>query len=212
MYKILNNFDYRQHELAKNGINVEFIIIDDSNIDSNDNFIKSFTELVFWIHYVNGDNSYADSVIKGFNYCDSFGVCDIIIMMDVDHPVNKIPEMIELLKENDVVIGYDLNSNKERLVTKFLCNAFLSLGLNQPTCGFIGFNKKILKNVYYWKAKSKYDIFHVELIKMIKNKGYNIGQIPFYSNATHNYNMKRYIRWLKDFFILCIHNILGYYS
>ncbi len=48
---------------------------------------------------------------------------------------------------------------------------------------------------------------------MCVNKKLNIGELSFDgSNVKHNYNFKRYIKWLFDFYNVFICNMLGYYS
>lgn len=192
-----------------------------SFVDDSDKYEKGFLESIlafqpFKYRFLGGVGNYGDSLIKGML---RGGEYDKLIIMDIDHPVNRIINVINMLNRYDVVIGYDMNQGLTRKVTNWLCNTILGLNLNHPTCGFIGFNSYVTrliddKNIHFWFASSKRDIVHVEWINASRKKGLKIGEIKFNtlgSGITHDYSIKRSIRWLWDFFLLWLKDWIGLY-
>ncbi len=212
--EIKEEFSIERNIAIFNGYDIRFMIVDDTN---NDDIKKEISDCK-WIDYIKGEGNYGDSVIKGIIKSCIYKP-DKIIMMDADHPYYLLYDMIQLLNIHDVVIGSDYYSNKERYVTKFLCEKLLGIKVSHPTCGFIGFNNYVIddelgsRNIKWWCAKSKYDVIHLEFLKMCVNKNLNIGELSFDgSNVKHNYNFKRYIKWLFDFCNVLICNMLECYS
>jgi hypothetical protein len=181
----------------KTEIRIAFLIVDDSKIEEYKS-LERYLSMYKWARCIKGDGGYKNSVVYGII---SSLECkpDSIIIMDADHPHDKIIKMINSLIDNDVVIGYDSTNNIQRKVTNYLCNGILKMDLSHPTCGFWGFNLNVMNKIKPWKVKSGYDVSHVEWLLTARREGLKIGQVPFISNVEHGYNIKRYFRWLYDF-------------
>jgi len=192
-----------------------------SFVDDSDKYEEGFLESIlafqpFEYRFLKGVGDYGGSLTWGML---RGGEYDKLIIMDIDHPINRIINMINMLDRYDVVIGYDMNQGITRKVTNWLCNTILGLNLNHPTCGFIGFNSYVTRliderNINFKHASSKRDIVHVEWINAVKTKGLKIGEVKFNTlgtDITHNYSVKRSIRWLWDFFLLWLKDCIGTY-
>jgi hypothetical protein len=189
--------------LYNNKYNVNFRIIDDTPDNSLLELIRETR-----ITYMKGNGNYGDSLISGMLRADGMGNFNKMIIMDIDHPFDKIPDMIDMLDTYDVVIGNDINENKERYVTKFILKRLFGIDFPHPTCGFMGFNHDIIgyktitdATLSWFYAKSKRDVVHVEFLYMAIKKKLKIGVLDFnttHLNIKHNYSIKRSLIWLKD--------------
>jgi len=184
--------------------NIIFNIIDDTPDNSIIDIIKDCPR----IFYHKGNGNYGDSLITGIMRGGFNSHYNKLIIMDIDHPFNKIFEMINMLDDYDIVIGCDLNENKERIVTKYILKKLFGIDMPHPTCGFMGFTSEVLgyntinnKTIPFWHTDSKRDIVHVELLYMGIKKKLNIGILDFDttgSNIRHNYSIHRNLIWLND--------------
>lgn len=193
--ELYNRFDlYRIVLRLYGGYNIKIIFVDDTPNDD----IKKISDSVSWFEYIDGKGSYGESVkyglIRNIN-------SDVVVMMDADHPITYLSSMLNMLEKYDVVVGIEDKENKERFVTKFLCNKIMKINLEHPTCGFIGFNNDSINKIKFYKILSTYDVSHVELLHMCRKNNMNIGELKFtpYRDITHSYNIKRYFKWLWDF-------------
>jgi glycosyltransferase involved in cell wall biosynthesis len=125
------------------------------------------------------------AIKKGWN---SFPA-DYLIFMDADlaTDLKHLPELIEKLKENDLVIGtrYHKNSQTKRtlkrnllsIVYNHLARLILSLPFSDFQCGFKG-----LRHETWLKIKplilSNQMSFDTEIIALTKHFGYKIAELP----------------------------------
>jgi hypothetical protein len=196
--KLMTWYTEKESDLKnKTEIRIVFLIVDDSDMGEYKK-LERHLSMYKWARCIEGDNGYKNSVVYGIISSLKFKP-DSIIVMDADHPYNSLIKMIRSLMDNDVVVGCDDTNNIQRVVTNFLCNKLLKMGLNHPTCGFWGFNMNVINKIKPWKVKSDYDVSHVEWLLRSRREGLKIGQVPFISYVKHGYNIKRYFRWLYDF-------------
>lgn len=198
--KLMDNIHYHLNTYMRN---YSWLIVDDTPDDSIKEMIEHSA-----IHYRKGNGNYGTSLIVGMMHSGFNGDYNKLIIMDIDHPFDKIPEMVDMLDKYDMVIGNDLNGNKERNVTKNILSFFFDIDVPHPTCGFMGFTSEVIgyktmtnKTISFFLALSKKDIVHVELLYMGIKKKLNIGILDFdttNTNIKHNYSMFRYVIWLKD--------------
>ena len=201
IYKLMNWFTDVKHDNEVNKKDkIGFLIVDDSEAEEYYR-LEQYLSMYKWAKCIGGDNGYKDSIVLGIIFSLPHKP-DSIIVMDADHPHDKIFEMIKSLKHNDVVVGYDDTNNIQRMVTNLLCNKILKMDLKHPTCGFWGFNLNVLDAIKPWKVKSGYDVSHVEWLLSARREKLKIGQVPFISHVQHGYNIKRYVRWLYDFMMI----------
>jgi hypothetical protein len=180
---------------------IKMVFVDDT--EYNYERTREYIGLYGYAYYIRGSGNYGASIIKGMQFGYEELEADKIIIMDIDHPRHFLINMINMLDEHDLVIGSDLNMSLKRRFTRLMCSMFLGIKVSHPTCGFLGFNSDIVDKLEPWKAKSSYDIFHVELLKKAWDLNLTIGEVNFNTlgtDITHNYNIRRYVKWLVDFF------------
>jgi UDP-N-acetylglucosamine---dolichyl-phosphate N-acetylglucosaminyltransferase len=155
------------------------IAVDDGSTDNSYNCITSNKKVILLKHQLNKGKGRALNTGFKTSFTDNF---DITITLDADlqHPPEEIPNFVEALNHNDIVIGNrlgDLSSMPvQRILSNKLSSGLLSLktGLKiiDSQCGFRGFRTKILKNILPhfsgYEAES-------EMLILAARKNYNIG-------------------------------------
>ncbi len=146
---------------------VDCIIAVDDGSDDNSISKISNNEKVFLIkNIVNRGKGYSLNVgfRKSIELNSHF---TITLDADLQHPPEYIPEILEKLKENDVVIGNRLNDFKNMPLQRILSNKLTSALLTLKTknkivdsqCGFRGYRTKILNSIipkfYGFEAESE---------------------------------------------------------
>ena len=143
--------------LQKENIQSELIIVDDNSPDGTAEAArKAAGENPVRVAVRKNHKGLATAVVRGFELAKG----NILVVMDADlsHPVDKLPELIRPLTEQnfDAVVGsrYIDGGGIQgwSLSRKIVSSAggFLARGLttlSDPTSGFIAFKKELLKNV-----------------------------------------------------------------
>ena len=213
LFDFIHNIESLRMDLNRYDADLKVYIVDDTIEGSKlyQHVINSrkFKEIDF-ITRIRGVGNYGKSIILGFIHAVHD---DIVILMDIDHPLDLIPHMvISILHESDMVIGQDVNGNSERVVTKFICDNLFGIKLAHPTCGFMAFRgDALLYKIPFYDAESKRDIIHLEFILMAMRNNLKISTRNFCtkdSNIKHNYNVKRNMLWLIDAFKMKIYDVI----
>lgn len=137
-------------------INGEIIVVDDDSPDGTADLAKAYSEdHPVRVHVRKGRRGLSDAVIDGFNIARG----DICVVMDADlsHPVKKIPEMIGPIIGNECdvtvgsrkipgggTVGWPIYRHIISSVAGFLARGVTNL--SDPTSGFMGVRKSIVKN------------------------------------------------------------------
>lgn len=138
-------------------INYEIIVVDDNSPDNTASVAKEFSEKYPVKVFVRKtDRGLSKSVIKGFELAEG----EICVIMDADlsHPVEKIPEMIKPVIQNecDATVGSRNIPGGgfadwpfiRRIISKIA--GFIAKGvtsLSDPTSGFMAVRKSIVDNL-----------------------------------------------------------------
>lgn len=131
--------------------------------------------------------------IEGFQYLLK-GDSDAIGQMDADfsHPPEKIIEILEALKNNDIAIGSRYvpgGSLDERWPLwrkglssfgNFYARTILNLPLRDVTAGYRMFNRHVLQNMPLHRVRSNGYIFQVEMSYVAHKLGFTFKEIPIY--------------------------------
>ena len=139
------------------GMEGEIIIIDDNSPDGTSEVATRLAgDYPLRVHVRKNERGLATAVMEGFELASG----DICIVMDADlsHPVEKIPEMVRPIMENqcDATVGsrYTRGGGCEswpfirRFISKF--SGLLARGLTRltdPTSGFMAIRKAVLNSV-----------------------------------------------------------------
>lgn len=117
---------------------------------------------------------------------------DYIFEMDADfsHDPRKLPEMLEAIKDADVIIGSRYQHGQVNVVNWPMSRLFLSYGANiyaraitglpvfDATAGFKCFRRKVLETIDLAAIKSNGYSFQIEMNVRAWKRGFRIKEIP----------------------------------
>ncbi|MBI5286008.1 MAG: glycosyltransferase, partial [Deltaproteobacteria bacterium] len=147
--------------------------------------------------------------IDGFKYALNNGV-EYIFQMDADlsHDPAELPTFLEILRDNDLVIGSRYKGGirvlnwgfKRLLLSKFATvyvNFVTGLPVTDATSGFKGFRRKVLEDIDLDRIISDGYAFQIETTYMAYKKGFKIGEAPIVFEDRHagTSKMSRKIIW-----------------
>ena len=171
-------------EIFRFNPNSEIIIVDDNSTDDTQNIIrnKNMQNIKLICRESRG---LASACLTGLLYAN----CENICWIDSNLPdlAKKIPQMIQNLREDNVVImsryvdgGADLRSKKRILTSKiinFFCRLILKSRIKGYTSGIFAIKKKILINVSpicYGHGE-----YFIEFIYKASKLNYKIIELPY---------------------------------
>jgi len=145
------------------------------------------------------------SLIEGLNLAWFTYDCDIVVTMDVDHPIEGIPKLIKNLRGKDVCVGFEQGGwIFSRKIANGLAKTFLVGDVHHPTCGFVAWKKEMLKEIPWKHVKSKWDAIHIELLFWAWKRGAKFGEAEFREvKKKRKYGLIRHLSWLVSFLRLC---------
>ncbi|MDC0035102.1 polyprenol monophosphomannose synthase [Chloroflexi bacterium] len=182
--------------------NTHVLIVDDDSPDGTSEIAEIFAE----------NNKYSVAFLRrnakeglGTAYKDGFQeilrrICGkeaFVVQMDADlsHNPAYLPEMISMLRENDVVVGsrYYLDGGavkKWSLYRKILSSGanrlirlMSGLAVNDCTSGFKIFRSKVLKNIAWDDIRCVGFGFQIEVAMECQIKGFTVKECPIIFNA-----------------------------
>jgi len=175
---------------------VQLLVVDDNSPDGTgeiaENLSKEYAECINVLHRT-GKKGLGSAYIEGFQKALDLGA-DVIVQMDADfsHPPEKVPELIESLKESDVALGSRYIpggqlDNKWPLWRKGLsafgnlyAKSILQLPVNDATGGFRAWRKETLLGMPLERIRSNGYAFQVEMLFVAQRMGYSFSEVPFY--------------------------------
>jgi dolichol-phosphate mannosyltransferase len=168
------------------------LIVDDSSPDGTAEIVKNlqsnYPNLFLEIREVK--NGLGKAYLFGFKWALDRKY-ETIVQMDADmsHHPKEIPAMIDLLKENDLVIGSRyingvsvINWPLERLFLSFGANIYSRVVTGMPikdaTGGFKVWSAKVLKSISLDEVKSSGYSFQIEMNFRCWHKGFKLVEHP----------------------------------
>lgn len=128
--------------------------------------------------------------IEGFKYALNNGV-KYLFQMDADfsHDPAVLPNFLDMLKDNDLVIGSRykggvrvLNWDFKRLLLSKFATLYVKIITGLPvtdaTSGFKGFSRKVIESIDLDRIMSDGYSFQIEMTYIAYKKGFKIGEIP----------------------------------
>ncbi|MBI1970500.1 glycosyltransferase family 2 protein [Candidatus Woesearchaeota archaeon] len=167
--------------------NCEIIIVDDGSTDSTKSVVQQLIQQYPSAKLI----SYPENKGKGNAVREgvsaSKGKYVLFIDADGSIPPEEIPNMVQKLKEHQVVVGsrrIDVSKVKTSPLRKFtgvMFNAYVNLlfriDIYDNLCGFKGFEKSIAKALFSDLQSMRW-IFDVELFYKIKKNNYTLYHLP----------------------------------
>lgn len=171
---------------------LEILIVDDNSPDGTANYIEELMHSNSRIHLIkrSGKLGLGTAYLEGFKYALKNNY-DYIFEMDADfsHDPNEIKNFLEVIKENDLVLGSRyingvrvLNWPMRRLLLSFFASVYTKVITGMPvrdaTGGFKCFRRKVLESIDLDKVKSNGYSFQIEMTFKAYAKGFKIQEIP----------------------------------
>lgn len=210
-YNEKDNIENLVSDILKLNLDFNITIVDDNSPDGTgeiaDELAKKHPE-VNVIHRKE-KSGIGPAYIEGFKYALSNGV-EYIFQMDADfsHDPAELPTFLEILRDNDLVIGTRYKGGvrvlnwdfKRLLLSKFATiyvNLITGLSVTDTTSGFKGFRRKVLESIDLNRIMSDGYSFQIETTYIAYKKGFKIGEAPivFVDRHAGTSKMSRKIIW-----------------
>ena len=193
-YNEADNIDELITQLLALPVNLGVIVVDDNSPDGTGQKAEQWSQReIGRIHVVHrpGKLGLGTAYISGFRLALDKLDARRIMTMDADfsHNPRYIPAMIELSKQNDVVIGSryvagggSLNCTRKRIWLSKLANltarALLGLQARDTTAGFRLYHRHVLETIPLEQVFSSGYSFLVEMLFMCQRRRWLIGEVP----------------------------------
>lgn len=204
--------------LLKQSKRFEIIVIDDDSNDGIEEKIKRLNSKNIKLFIRKKVRGLASAILFGIKKAKG----EIMIGMDADfnHPPEKIIDLIEGLKTNDLVVASRFMKgggmeDKIRFIFTYIFNLFLKYVLGFPTMdnmsGFYAIRKEKLLQLPITKIYQGYGEYHLRLVYLAKKQGLRIKEIPvFYPKRKYGHSktnfFKMFFRYLFVAFDLKLRN------
>ena len=179
-------------EVLKQDENLEVLIVDDNSPDGTSKIVEKKQKKNNKIHLLKraGKMGLGSAYVAGFKYALEQNF-DYIFEMDADfsHDPAVIPDMLEEIKDNDLVIGSRylgginvVNWPLRRLMLSFFAAHYVrfitGMPINDPTGGFKCFRRNVLETIDLDKILSDGYSFQIEMNFRTWRKKFKIKEIP----------------------------------
>ena len=191
-YNEAENIERIVPEVLAKSPELEVLVIDDNSPDGTGDMVERMAQANPKIHLIRrpGKMGLGTAYVTGFKYVLEHGY-DYCFEMDADfsHPPEKVPEMIELLKDYDLVIGsrYSdgvsvVNWPMRRLLLSFFACMYARIVTGAPirdlTAGFKAYRRETLAGIDLDKLKEDGYGFQIETDFLTWRKGFRIKETP----------------------------------
>ncbi len=181
----------------------EIFLVDDGSTDESWSKIEDICKIDKKVKGIKFKKNYGKSVV--LNFCFRKAESDFLITLDADlqDDPKEIPNILNLLKDKDCVIGWKkkrLDPLIKTIPSKFFnfCNRkIFGLNLHDMNCGFKGYKKEAYKKLYV------YGELHRFIPIILHDKGFSISEIVVNHRKREfgksKYGFERFLRGFLDF-------------
>lgn len=171
---------------------LNILVVDDNSPDGTGDYVKEFKQHNSRVHLLQreGKLGLGTAYVAGFKYLLSHDF-DIAVQIDADfsHDPKVIPEFLEVIKENDLVIGSRyiqgvnvINWPMKRLLLSYFANIYTKVITGMPvkdaTGGFKCFRREVLESINLDNIHSNGYSFQIEMNFKTFKKGFRCIEIP----------------------------------
>lgn len=196
---------------------IHILVVDDSSPDGTGDIVSALSKNDERIHLMRrkGKMGLGTAYCAGFQWSIDKGY-DFIFEMDADfsHDPNELPNFLEAIKENDLVIGSRyvkgvnvVNWPMSRLILSYFANIYTQIITGMPikdaTGGFKCFRSDILKEIDLDSIKTNGYGFQIEMNYRVWKLGGKIKELPiiFIDRIEGESKMNRKIIWEAVFLV-----------
>lgn len=175
---------------------LNILVVDDNSPDGTGNIaenLKTDYPGQIAVMHREGKKGLGTAYLEGFKFCLDQGA-DQIVQMDADfsHNPEKVINLLEGLKDNDMVLGSRYVSGgslddrwaiwRKGLSSfgNFYARVILSMPILDVTGGFRAWRRNTLQGIPLNRVKSQGYAFQVEMAYITHLSGYSIAEIPIY--------------------------------
>lgn len=171
---------------------IELLIIDDNSPDGTGDIVERIAQTNPRVHLMRrkGKLGLGTAYVAGFKWGLERGY-DYLFEMDADfsHPPDRLPEMLRLLRDYDLVIGSRYCDGisivrwpMKRLLLSYGASIYARLGTGCPvrdlTAGFKGYSRRALEAIDLNALKQQGYGFQIEIVFAIWRKGLRLIETP----------------------------------
>ncbi len=179
--------------VLKLGRGIEMLVIDDNSPDGTGAIVDSMAAVDPRLHVIHrpGKLGLGSAYIMGFTWALANTDAKYVFEMDADfsHDPNAIPQFLEAIATNDLVIGSRyirgisvVNWPLERLILSYAANKYTQfitgLPIRDATGGFKCFRREVLEALPLDRIRSDGYSFQIEVNFFCWKKGFRIAEIP----------------------------------
>ncbi len=171
----------------KNLKNYEIILVNDGSTDKTLHIVEGLIRNHKNVRIV----SYQKNMGKGFAVKTGVDAAkyDPLLFIDADGSIapNEIPNMLEKLKEYDIVVGsraikgsdvkYTFIRNTTGIIFNRIVNLLFPVGVYDTLCGFKGFKREVAKKLFNGLKSDRW-VFDVELFYKARKNRFSLYQMP----------------------------------
>jgi len=200
------------------GDDIDILIVDDNSPDGTGKIIDRLAASETRIHVIHreGKLGLGSAYIAGFKWALANTDTRFVFEMDADfsHDPNAIPELLEAMKDHDLVLGSRylygitvINWPLSRLILSYGANVYTriitGLPLKDSTGGFKCFRRETLEQLPLDTIRSDGYSFQIEMNFFCWKKGFRIVEIPiiFTDRRVGISKMSRKIIWEAMFMV-----------
>ncbi len=212
---IVDLIDAIEAETAPHAEHLQIVVVDDNSPDGTAEVVQQRTRKPgparIDLHVRTEERGLASAIKYGLQRCEG----DVVVVMDTDfnHDPKMIPQMIELLKYYDLVIGsrFVMGGGMDeelRYKFSFLYNLFIRVTIRTQIqdnlSGFFAMrrDKLIALNLDY--IFRGYGEYFIRLLYMAWRQHYKMLEVPvFYVLRRHGQSKSRFLNMLRDY-TLCV--------
>lgn len=207
---IVDLIDAIEAQVAPLMSNVQIIIVDDNSPDGTAEAVRQRAQQDgsnIELHVRTDERGLATAIKQGLLCCHG----DIVVVMDTDfnHDPAMIPQMVEMLKYYDIVIGsrFVMGGGMEeelRYKFSFLYNLFVRVTIRTQIqdnlSGFFAMRRDKLMAMDMDRIFRGYGEYFIRLLHLAWRRNYKMLEVPvFYMLRRHGQSKSRFLLMLRDY-------------
>ncbi len=192
-YNEADNIERLIEEVTQAVEGIRVMIVDDNSPDGTSEIVKKIAEKNpdVLLETRPGKLGLGTAYVHGFKRALSIPDVDYVFGMDADfsHSPEYLPDFIEAMKENDLVVGSRylegisvVNWPIRRLIISYFANTYArvitGLPLRDCTSGFCCYKREVLERINLDAVRARGYSFLVEMKYRAHKLGFRIGEVP----------------------------------